>query len=72
MNPLIELIFQQSAQPVLKEKGTAEIKQEPSAKSSTVASLPSMEETAASAHNQKFPSLLKRKREGDDDDYDAL
>lgn len=40
-------------------------------KSSTVASLPSMEETAASAHNQKFPNLLKRKREGEDDDYDA-
>ena len=68
---MILLIFQQTAHPVSKEKAVTEIKQEPPSKSSTVASLPSMEETAASAHNQKFPNLLKRKREGEEDDYDA-
>ena len=44
------------------------IKTEKAPKSSTVTSLPSMEETAASA--QTFPNLLKRKRDGDDQDYD--
>eukprot|EP00794_Sanderia_malayensis_P010715 gene10715-11862_t len=42
---------------------TVRVKTEPPETSSTVASLPSMEETAASAHNQNFPNLLKRKRE---------
>lgn len=37
--------------------------------SSTVASLPSMEETAASA--QKFPNLLKRKHEDEEDRLDS-
>lgn len=53
-----------------KDRAQFIVKSEPSDKSSTVASLPSMEETAAIAHNQKFPNLLKRKRDGDDDDYD--
>ena len=39
---------------------------------STVSALPSMDETVASSlQQQALVSSLKRKREGEDDDYDA-